>query len=178
MDYQDIIKYIRDIFSIDSLFDSQKKYESAVYECLSRVFADRKDFSYKDGDKNRDILQHYGELIREYDAYFWIKALTKKIDLNHNNIITDVRLMSEYHKLRKSGFSLIRIIASNDVRKKLLGDNHFAQINHSTEINLDNIETWDYIIYNNGDLADLEIKALDMVKYVEEKTTKDFSLSQ
>ncbi len=174
-EYQEILQYITDV--IKSLPGDEYKINEAIRWCFDAAMSNRKNFIYKENDKNRDILQFYGELVRKYEPSFWIQALFKKIDLSHNNIITDVRLLNEYMSLRNYGFSLVRVIASDDIRRKLLGENRTTQINHSTETNLDNIETWDYIIYNNGDLADLEIKTLDMVRYFEEKNAENFSLS-
>lgn len=74
-------------------------------------------------------------------------------------MVTDVRVQHEYDVFKKAGAKTIRVEASRETRMKrgeLVGENDI------TEIGLDNIKDWDFIIDNNSTYENLT-KQVDLI---------------
>ncbi len=70
----------------------------------------------------RKILQHVGNCMRQIDEDVWLKAMWKRlkpfINEGKNIVIEDVRLLHEAEYFKTRGFEIIKINASNEIRKK------------------------------------------------------------
>ena len=78
-------------------------------------------------------------------------------------MVTDVRVPHEYDVFKSSGALTIRIEASRETRMQrgtLVGEDDI------TEVGLDNIKDWDFIIENNSSYEDLKTKVLELKKYL------------
>lgn len=101
----------------------------------------------------RQLLIDIGtELGRGYNPNIWIEAfehnLSKLESKNHNMVIlTDCRFINEHIFLKKKGFFNIKIVRELS-----------SQINHISETEQDGIPNseFDYIIYNNKSLTELQ----------------------
>jgi phosphomevalonate kinase len=106
--------------------------------------------------KYRAGLIELGNRGREQDQDYWLKKI---LEQDGNIIVTDVRVPHEYEIFKNAGAITIRIEADRELRQKrggqLVGEDDI------TEIGLDNIKDWDFVIDNNDDYHTL-------VKNVEE----------
>lgn len=106
--------------------------------------------------KPRTFLQDVGDLVKEIDHNFLINRVIQDIEVyKHyfdNIIITDARFKDEIEmiKQRYNGI-VIRINGHyNNLDEK--------QRHHNTETSLDNYTNYDYVIFNNGTMKELENK--------------------
>ena len=97
------------------------------------------------GKTVRELLQEVGQGLRDaVDPNLWIKALFANTEDWSNYIIADVRYPNELEAIKERNGVLIRI-----------DRNSAGAGNHSSEIALDDYNTWDVHIENNGSLESL-----------------------
>ncbi len=74
----------------------------------------------------RKVLQHVGNCMRQIDEDVWLRAVWKKlkpyIDEGNDIVIEDVRLIREAMYFRKKGFTIVKVNASSEIRKKRAED--------------------------------------------------------
>ena len=78
-------------------------------------------------------------------------------------MVTDVRVPHEYDVFKSAGALTIRIEASRETRMQrgtLVGEDDI------TEVGLDNIKDWDFVIENNSSYDDFKMKVLELKKYL------------
>ncbi len=110
----------------------------------------------------REILQHIGtESYRAVEDGFWVRQLFKYIDRNYleNVIITDGRFPDEINAVKDKGGIHIRVMREEE------GAAQGQQ--HASEVSLDNFDDADYVIQNNGTIAELEVIAETIIKEIE-----------
>ena len=77
-------------------------------------------------------------------------------------VVTDVRIKHEYNVFKQAGAISIRVEADRGVREsrggKLVGEDDI------TEIDLDDIQDWDFVIDNNSDYETLKQKVLEIIE--------------
>ena len=109
--------------------------------------------------KYRQGLIDLGNWGRSQDKDYWLKKI---VEQKGNIVVTDVRIKHEYELFKSYGAISIRIEADRDLREsrggKLIGEDDV------TEIDLDNIPDWDYIIDNNKDYETLKKNVLSIVE--------------
>jgi len=109
----------------------------------------------------REIMQNYGAFYRTVDNEFWIKNLFRVAeDKEYNNvIITDVRYRNEaeYIQHKKGGY-VVRVDRENK------DDVHNMQ--HPSEVELDNYGGFDFVVNNEGTLEDLSKTAKDVCQFL------------
>ena len=114
-----------------------------------------------DKPKYRQGLIDLGNWGRKQDKDFWLKKI---IEQKGNIVVTDVRIKHEYELFKSQGAISIRIEADRDLREqrggKLVGEDDV------TEVDLDNIQDWDYIIDNNKDYETLKQNVLSIVEKI------------
>lgn len=100
------------------------------------------------------MLQEIGTnaLRDHFDKNVWINSLLADLKEGRNYIITDVRFKNEAEELKKIGAVLIRVNRTNNV----IAENSNRNLLHSSEIDLDDYQGFDYIIENNSTLDHLE----------------------
>ena len=99
-----------------------------------------------------------GKWGRSQSPDYW---LNKIISSDGNIMVTDVRVPHEYEVFKNAGAITIRIEADRNTRAKrgtLIGENDI------TEVGLDNIKDWDYVITNNSDYESFKEKVLSIVE--------------
>jgi dephospho-CoA kinase len=147
--------------------DSVAAYLRENYGFVRFAFADEmKRCAYdifgepEDGKKPRDLLQWFGETMRQREEKVWIRKMFESIErygrewkLPFNVVVTDLRLPVEYEVLRKQDFTIIRIespIQHRLERMQLLGDQYSLEdLGHSTESYIESFNV-DYTIYNDS----------------------------
>ena len=126
--------------------------------------------------KPRRAYQIFGEGLRNLDlpgaSDVWIDACLSKVnthvwwhsevdDRGANVVITDLRLPTEYARLKDEGFTIIRVTASLAERVKraeIAGDAfEMADLEHKTESYVDGFDC-EYDVENDGSLDDLKAK--------------------
>ena len=123
----------------------------------------------------RDVLQETGDFFRKYDSLIWVTYLLRQINLNQPNIgavIDDIRYTEECSYLRKQKFFIIRVIASDNLRRERIAkrdtididdDTWIAWNQHSTEKETLTMPV-DLEITNNGSLEDISQEVQRLLK--------------
>ena len=111
--------------------------------------------------KYRQGLIDLGNWGRAQSPDYWLEKI---IAQEGNIVVTHVRIKHEYEVFKKAGAIAIRVEAERDIREnrggKLIGENDV------TEIDLDDIQDWDYIIDNNKDYETLRKNVLEIVQKI------------
>ena len=107
----------------------------------------------------RQGLIDLGNWGRQQSPDYWLQKIIEK---NGNKVVTDVRIKHEYEVFKKAGAITIRVEADREIREsrggKLIGEDDV------TEVDLDNIQDWDFVIDNNKDYKTLKTKVLEIVE--------------
>ena len=108
--------------------------------------------------KYRAGLIELGNWGRAQNPDYW---LHKILEQKGNIVVTDVRIPHEYDVFKSAGAISIRIEADRELRQsrggKLVGEDDI------TEVGLDNISDWDYLIDNNSDYQTLKNNIIKIV---------------
>ena len=111
--------------------------------------------------KYRQDLINLGNWGRAQSQDYWLKKI---INQTGNIVVTDVRLKYEYNVFKQAGAISIRVEANRDLREqrggKLVGENDV------TEVDLDNVTDWDFVIDNNKDYETLKENVLNIVEKI------------
>lgn len=109
----------------------------------------------------RQGLIDLGNWGREQSPDYWIQKI---IDQEGDIVVTDVRVKHEYEVFKNAGAITIRVEANRDIREqrggKLVGENDV------TEVDLDNIQDWDFVIDNSTSYEFLKRRVLEIVEKI------------
>ena len=132
----------------------------AMGDIIKLTYGKEKGLTLEEIEKNKAIyradLIKLGNQGRAQSPDYWLKKI---IEQDGNIMVTDVRVQHEYDVFKKAGAKTIRVEASRETRMKrgeLVGENDI------TEIGLDNIKDWDFIIDNNSTYENLT-KQVDLI---------------
>lgn len=107
----------------------------------------------------RQGLIDLGNWGRQQSPDYWLQKIIEK---DGNKVVTDVRIKHEYEVFKKAGAITIRVEADREIREsrggKLIGEDDV------TEVDLDNIQDWDFVIDNNKGYETLKTKVLEIVE--------------
>ncbi len=110
-------------------------------------------------NEHREGLIRLGNWGRAQSQDYWLEKI---IALEGNLVVTDVRMKHEYEVFKQAGAISIRVEASREVREarggKLMCENDV------TEVDLDNIQDWDFLIDNSKDYETLRTRVLEIVE--------------
>jgi len=136
----------------------------AMGDVIKLEYGKQKGLTYEEIEKNKPIYRQglidLGNWGRSQDPDYWLKKI---ISQPGKIMVTDVRGPHEYEVFKSAGAVAIRIEASRETRAsrgELVGESDV------TEIGLDDIKDWDYVIENDSDYESLKVKALDLVKII------------
>ncbi len=125
----------------------------AMGDIIKITYGKEKGLTYEEIEKNKPLyrqdLINLGNWGRAQSPDYW---LNKIIEQDGNIIVTDVRVPHEYEVFKNAGAISIRVEASRETRAsrgELIGETDI------TEVGLDHINDWDYVIDNNGDYENL-----------------------
>ena len=143
----------------------------AMGDVIKLEYGKQKGLTYEEIEKNKPIYRQdlidLGNWGRSVDPDYWLKKI---ISQEGKIIVTDVRVPHEYAIFKSAGSIAIRIEASREVRSsrgELIGEGDI------TEVGLDNITDWDFVIENNSDYESLKSKTLGLIKYLNDFRCKD-----
>lgn len=138
----------------------------AMGDIIKLTYGEQKGLTYEEIEKNKPLyrqdLINLGNWGRAQDPDYWLKKIIKQ---DGNIMVTDVRVPHEYEVFKKAGAITIRVEASRDTRAsrgELVGENDI------TEVGLDNIKDWDYVIENNSDYETLKEKVYAIIQKIKE----------
>lgn len=136
----------------------------AMGDIIKLEYGRQHNLSYDEIEKNKSQyragLIELGNWGRAQSPDYWLKKI---IATDGKIMVTDVRVQHEYDVFKNAGAISIRVEASRDVRAKrgdLVGEDDI------TEIGLDHITDWDYVIDNNSSYEEFKLKVLELKKYL------------
>ncbi|MBQ2611643.1 hypothetical protein IJF81_04545 [bacterium] len=125
----------------------------AMGDIIKLTYGKEKGLTYEEIEKNKPLyradLISLGNWGRSQDPDYWLKKI---IEQDGNIIVTDVRVRHEYEVFKQAGAITIRVEASRETRAKrgtLVGEDDI------TEVDLDDINDWDFVIENNSTYDEL-----------------------
>ncbi len=134
----------------------------AMGDIIKLTYGKEKGLTYDEIEKNKPLyrqdLINLGNWGRSQDPDYWLKKI---IEQDGNIMVTDVRVPHEYEVFKNSGAISIRVEASRETRATrgdLVGETDI------TEVGLDHITDWDYIIENNSDYDTLVKKVNSLIE--------------
>ena len=127
----------------------------AMGDVIKQEYGRLNNITYEEIEANkskyRQGLIDLGNWGRKQNQDYWLKKI---IEQEGSIVVTDVRIKHEYELFKAAGAISIRVEADRDLREarggKLVGEDDV------TEVDLDNIRDWDYIIDNNKDYDTLK----------------------
>ena len=147
---------------LDKMHDFKR---CAMGDIIKITYGKEKGLTYDEIEKNksqyRQDLINLGNWGRSQSPDYWLEKI---IAQDGNIIVTDVRIPHEYEIFKSAGAITIRIEASRKTRSArgtLIGENDI------TEVGLDNIKNWDFVIDNNSDYETLKTnvnKIIELIK--------------
>lgn len=109
----------------------------------------------------RQGLIDLGNWGRSQSPDYWLEKI---ISQEGKIVVTDVRIKHEYEVFKKAGAISIRVEADRAVREarggKLVGEDDV------TEVDLDNIQDWNFLLDNNKDYETLKQEVLKIVEKI------------
>ena len=110
--------------------------------------------------KYRQDLINLGNKRRSEDKDYWIK---KVIKMPGNIIVPDVRVKRELEFFKEANAITIRVEATRETRAQrgtLVGETDV------TEVDLDDIKDWDYVIHNDSTYENLQAETSQLAKEI------------
>ncbi len=134
----------------------------AIGDIIKLEYGRKKGLTYEEIECNKSFyrpdLIELGNWGRAQDPDYWLKKI---IEQEGNIIVTDVRVPHEYEIFKAAGAVTIRVEASRQVRSsrgELVGEDDV------TEVGLDDVTDWDFVIDNDGDYAGLQAQVDNIIK--------------
>ena len=134
----------------------------AMGDIIKLTYGKKHKLTYEEIENNKPLyrqgLIELGNWGRSQNPDYWLQKI---IEQEGNIMVTDVRVPHEYEVFKNAGAVAIRIEASREnrlLRGQLVGEDDI------TEIGLDDVKDWDYVIENNSDYECLANKVEEIVK--------------
>ena len=139
-------------------------------DSIKLEYSKRTGLSFDEIEKNkpkyRPDLIALGDEGRAKDPDFWLKFV---VNQDGNIIVPDVRMPREYELFRNNGAFCIRVEASHEARSKR---GEIVKSDDMTEVALDEINDWDYVIQNETTYDDLVNNAKQLVTLLQKRFAK------
>jgi len=137
----------------------------AMGDIIKLTYGKKNNLSYEEIEKNKALyrpdLIELGNWGRAQNPDYW---LNKIISQEGNIMVTDVRVPHEYDVFKSAGAISIRVEASRDTR--LLRGGSLSGEDDVTEIGLDHIKNWDFVVNNDSDYKNLRDNAIKIVESI------------
>lgn len=139
----------------------------AMGDIIKITYGKEHNLTFEEIEKNKPLYRQglidLGNWGRSQNPDYWLEKI---IEQKGNIIVTDVRVPHEYEVFKSAGAFSVRIEATRDVRAsrgELVGENDV------TEVGLDNIKDWDYVIENNSDYETFKNEVLKIADDIKKK---------
>ena len=136
----------------------------AMGDIIKLTYGKEKGLTYEEIEKNKPMyrqdLINLGNWGRAQNPDYW---LNKIVEQEGNIVVTDVRVEHEYEVFKAAGAISIRVEATRETRSKrgeLVGETDV------TEVGLDHVKNWDYVIDNNSDYENLKIQVNKIIEKI------------
>ena len=133
-------------------------------DAIKIEYGEQKGLTFEEIEQNkaqyRQDLINLGNKRRSEDKDYWIK---KVIKMPGNIIVPDVRVKRELEFFKEANAITIRVEASRETRAArgtLVGETDV------TEVDLDNIKDWDYVIHNDSTYENLQAETIKLAKEI------------
>lgn len=146
------------------LMDAMPEFRRfAMGDIIKLEYAKLNNLTFEEIENNkskyRQGLIDLGNWGRSRSQDYWLEKI---ISQEGNIVVTDVRIKHEYEVFKAAGAISIRVEASREVREsrggKLVGEDDV------TEVDLDDIQDWDFLLDNNKDYETLKQNVLKIVE--------------
>ena len=134
----------------------------AMGDIIKLTYGKQHNLTYEEIEKNKPIYRQglidLGNWGRAQDPDYWLKKI---VEQEGNIMVTDVRVPHEYEVFKNAGAIAIRVEATRETRAargELVGETDV------TEVGLDGISDWDYVIDNNSDYETLKKKVSSLIE--------------
>ena len=135
----------------------------AMGDIIKIEYAQAHGITYEEIEANkpkyRQGLIDLGNWGREQNPDYWLEKI---IAQKGNIVVTDVRIKHEYEIFKKAGAVSIRVEAAREIREarggRLVGENDV------TEVDLDDVRDWNFLLDNNKDYETLKTNVLRIVE--------------
>ncbi len=139
----------------------------AMGDIIKLEYGKQHNLTYEEIEKNKPMYRQglidLGNWGRSQDSDYWLKKI---ISQDGNIMVTDVRVQHEYDIFKNAGAITIRVNCPRELRAQrgtLIGETDI------TEIGLDHITAWDFVVENNSTLENLIKKADEIISEIEDK---------
>lgn len=134
----------------------------AMGDVIKLEYGQQKGLTCEEIEKNKPVYRQdlidLGNWGRSQHPDYWLKKI---ISQSGKIMVTDVRVQHEYNVFRQAGAIAIRVEANREVRAsrgELIGENDV------TEVGLDHIKDWDFVIENNSTYENLKEQTFEIIK--------------
>ncbi len=148
------------------LMDAMPEFKRcAMGDIIKIEYAKQTGISVEEIENNKPLYRQglidLGNWGRLQSPDYWLEKI---ISQQGNIVVTDVRIKHEYEVFKAAGAISVRIEAAREIRAQrggtLVGENDI------TEVDLDNIRDWDFLIDNNKDYETLKQNILKIVELI------------
>lgn len=133
-------------------------------DAIKLEYSEKTNIPFEEIEKNKHLyrqdLINLGNKRRSEDKDYWIK---KVISQSGNIIVPDVRVKRELEFFKAENAFTIRVEASRETRSqrgKLVGETDV------TEVDLDDVKDWNYVISNNSTYENLQAESLKLANEI------------
>ena len=139
----------------------------AMGDIIKLEYGKSHNLTYEEIEKNKPLYRQglidLGNWGRSQHPDYWLKKI---IEQDGNIMVTDVRVPHEYEVFKKASAISIRVECPREIREKrgtLIGETDI------TEVGLDDVTDWDFVVNNNSDLENLNKKADEIIDLLKDK---------
>lgn len=133
-------------------------------DAIKIEYSEKTGIPFEEIEKNKHLyrqdLINLGNQRRSEDKDYWIK---KVIQMAGHIVVPDVRVKRELEFFKNANAYTIRVEASRETRSlrgELVGETDV------TEVDLDNIKDWDYVISNNSTYENLQAESIELANKI------------
>lgn len=133
-------------------------------DAIKLEYSEKTNIPFEEIEKNKHLyrqdLINLGNKRRSEDKDYWIK---KVISQPGNIIVPDVRVKRELEFFKAENAFTIRVEATRETRSqrgKLVGETDI------TEVDLDDVKDWNYVISNNSTYENLQAESLKLANEI------------
>jgi len=133
-------------------------------DAIKIEYSEQTGVSFEEIERNKHLyrqdLINLGNKRRSEDSDYWIK---KVIQMDGNIIVPDVRVRRELQYFNEANAYSIRVEASRETRSKrgqLVGETDV------TEVDLDSVTDWDYVISNDSTYENLQAESIKLANKI------------
>ena len=137
----------------------------AMGDIIKIEYGKMHNLTYEEIEANKNLYRQglidLGNWGRRQSPDYWLEKI---ISQEGRIVVTDVRIKHEYEIFKNAGAISIRVEADRDLREsrggKLIGEDDV------TEIDLDDIQDWNFVLDNNTDYETLKENVLKIVEQI------------